>query len=166
MPSNIARYLSLAALCLALTIPFAVVNHTYPIPTFYAEFSALALFLVVGGGMALIVCLSEPRVPFATPVIALMPLVLGLLLVAQSVLLPVSQPSMNWLGGGYLLAAFMATHAGYGFTRAKLNETALRWGAGALIVGGLFAVFCQVIQLFHLETRVSPLVVAYNVTVE
>ena len=41
MPSNIARYLSLAVLCLALTIPFAVVNHTYPIPTFYAEFSAL-----------------------------------------------------------------------------------------------------------------------------
>ena len=53
MPSNIARYLSLAVLCLALTIPFAVVNHTYPIPTFYAEFSALALFLMLGGGMAL-----------------------------------------------------------------------------------------------------------------
>ena len=88
------------------------------------------------------------------------------MLVAQSVVLPVAQPSMNWLGGGFLLAAFMAMHAGYGFTRAKLDETALRWAAGALIVGGLFAVFCQVIQLFHLEVRVSPLVVAYNVTVE
>jgi O-antigen ligase len=42
----------------------------------------------------------------------------------------------------------------------------LRWAAGALIAGGLFAVFSQVIQLFHLETRVAPFVVAYNVTVE
>jgi O-antigen ligase len=166
MPSNIARYLSLAVLCLALTIPFAVVNHTYPIPTFYAEFSALALFLVLGGAMALIVRLSEPRVPFATPVIALMPLVLGLLLVAQTVMLPVAQPSMNWLGGGYLLASFIAVHTGYGFVRAGLGEKALRWGAAALIVGGLFAVFCQVVQLFHMEAKFSPFVVAYNVVIE
>jgi O-antigen ligase len=166
MPSNIARYLSLAVLCLALTIPFSVVNHTYPIPTFYAEFSALALFLMLGGGMALTVRLSEPRVPFATPVIALMPLVLGLLLVAQTVVLPVSQPSMNWLGGGYLLASFIAVHTGYGFVRAGLGEKALRWGAAALIVGGLFAVFCQVVQLFHMEAKFSPFVVAYNVAIE
>lgn len=166
MPSNIARYLSLAVLCLALTIPFAVVNHTYPIPTFYAEFSALALFLVLGGAMVLIVRLSEPRVPFATPVIALMPLVLGLLLVAQTVVLPVAQPSMNWLGGGYLLASFIAVHTGYGFVRAGLAEKALRWGAAALIVGGLFAVFCQVVQLFHMEAKFSPFVVAYNVVIE
>src|SRR6266702_4779907 len=139
MPSNIARYLSLAILCLALTIPFAVVNHTYPIPTFYAEYSALGLFLALGGAMALIVRLSEPRVAFATPVIALMPLVLGLLLVVQTVVLPVAQPSMNWLGGGYLLASFIAVHTGYGFVRAGLGEKALRWGAAALIVGGLFA---------------------------
>jgi O-antigen ligase len=166
MPSNIARYFSLAVLCLALTIPFAVVNHTYPIPTFYAEFSALALFLALGGGMALFVRLSEPRVPFATPVIALMPLVLGLLLVAQTMVLPVSQPSMNWLGGGYLLASFIAVHTGYGFVRAGLGEKVLRWGAAALIVGGLFAVFCQVVQLFHMESKFSPFVVAYNVTIE
>src|ERR1700709_2649176 len=166
MPSNIARYFSLAVLCLALTIPFAVVNHTYPIPTFSAECSALALFLVLGGGMALFVRLSEPRVPFATPVIALMPLVLGLLLVAQTVVLPVSQASMNWLGGGYLLASFIAVHTGYGFVRAGLGEKVLRWGAAALIVGGLFAVFCQVVQLFHMESKFSPFVVAYNVAVE
>ncbi|AFT87034.1 O-antigen polymerase [Paraburkholderia phenoliruptrix BR3459a] len=147
-------------------LPYAVVNHTYPIPTFYAEFTALALYLLMGAGVVLLVATSQPRIGFASPVVALVPLLFGLLLVAQSVLLPVSQPSMNWLGGGFLLAAFMAAHAGYGFARAKLNETALRWAAGALVVGGLFAVFCQVIQLFHLEARVSPLVVAYNVTVE
>jgi len=166
MPTPFARYLSLVLLALALVLPYAVVNHTYPIPTFYAEFTALALYLLVGAGVVFLIASSRPRIGFASPVVALVPLLFGLLLVAQSVVLPVSQPSMNWLGGGFLLAAFMATHAGYGFVRAKLNETALRWAASALVVGGLYAVFCQVIQLFHLEARVSPLVVAYNVTVE
>ncbi|SHK04156.1 O-antigen ligase [Paraburkholderia terricola] len=166
MPTPFARYLSLVLLALALVLPYAVVNHTYPIPTFYAEFTALALYLLTGAGVVLLFVSATPRISFASPVVALVPLLFGLLLVAQSVLLPVAQPSMNWLGGGFLLAAFMATHAGYGFTRAKLNETALRWAAGALIVGGLFAVFCQLIQLFHLEVRVSPFVVAYNVTTE
>jgi O-antigen ligase len=86
--------------------------------------------------------------------------------VAQTVVLPVSQPSMNWLGGGYLLASFIAVHTGYGFVRAGLGQKALRWGAAALIVGGLFAVFCQVVQLFHMESKFSPFVVAYNVTIE
>ncbi|CAH2778157.1 MAG: Lipid A core - O-antigen ligase and related enzymes [uncultured Paraburkholderia sp.] len=166
MPTPFARYLSLVLLALALVLPYAVVNHTYPIPTFYAEFTALALYLLMGAGVVLLVATSQPRIGFASPIAALVSLLFGLLLVAQSVLLPVSQPSMNWLGGGFLLAALMAAHAGYGFARAKLNDTALRWAAGALVVGGLFAVFCQVIQLFHLEARVSPLVVAYNVTVE
>ncbi|MFM0484552.1 Wzy polymerase domain-containing protein [Paraburkholderia strydomiana] len=166
MPTPFARYLSLVLLALALVLPYAVVNHTYPIPTFYAEFTALALYLLVGAGVVFLIASSRPRIGFASPVVALVPLLFGLLLVAQSAVLPVSQPSMNWLGGGFLLAAFMATHAGYGFVRAKLNETALRWAASALVVGGLYAVFCQVIQLFHLEARVSPLVVAYNVTVE
>ncbi len=164
MPSNIARYLSLAVLCLALTIPFAVVNHTYPIPTFYAEFCAFGLYLALGAMVALIVFLSEPRVPFAMPVIALMPLIFGLLLVAQTFVLPVTQPSMNWLGAGYLLAAFVAVNTGYGFVRSGLAEKALRWGAAALIVGGLFSVFCQVAQLLHMEAKFSPFVVAYNVT--
>ncbi len=166
MPTPFARYLSLVLLAFALVLPYAVVNHTYPIPTFYAEFTALALYLLVGAGVVFLIASSRPRIAFASPVVALVPLLFGLLLVAQSAVLPVSQPSMNWLGGGFLLAAFMATHAGYGFVRAKLNETALRWAASALVVGGLYAVFCQVIQLFHLEARVSPLVVAYNVTVE
>jgi O-antigen ligase len=166
MPTPFARYLSLILLALALVLPYAVANHTYPIPTFYAEFTALALHLLTGAGIVLLVATAKPRITFASPTVALVPLLFGLVLVAQAVLLPVAQPSMNWLGGGFLLAAFMTVHTGYGFARAKLDETALRWAAGALIVGGLFAVFSQVIQLFHLETRVAPFVVAYNVTVE
>ncbi|MGF6603439.1 multisubunit Na+/H+ antiporter MnhF subunit [Paraburkholderia sp. GAS448] len=166
MPTPFARYLSLALLALALILPYAVVNHTYPIPTFYAEFTALSLYLLTGAGVALLVQTAQPRISFGSPVVSLVPLAFGALLVAQSFLLPVAQPSMNWLGGGFLLAAFMATHAGFGFARANLSETALRWMAAALVVGGLFAVFSQVIQLLHLEAKVSPLVVAYNVTID
>jgi O-antigen ligase len=86
--------------------------------------------------------------------------------VVQTFVLRVEQPSMNWLGAGYLLAAFMATHTGYTFSRVRMSEEVLRWAAYALIIGGLFAVFCQVIQVFHLETKVTPLVVAYNITVD
>ncbi|WP_250471358.1 Wzy polymerase domain-containing protein [Caballeronia sp. GAFFF1] len=166
MPSQFARYLCFAVLCLALTIPFGVVNHTYPIPTFYAEYSALALYLALGATVAILVRVSEPRVPFASPVVALMPLAFGIVLVAQTVLLPVAQPSMNWLGGAYLLASFVAVHTGFGLVRAGLSEKALRIGAAALLAGGLFAVFCQTVQLFHMEAKFAPLVVAYNVAIK
>ncbi|WP_206997436.1 Wzy polymerase domain-containing protein [Trinickia mobilis] len=166
MPSPFARYLSLALLAFALILPYAVTNHTYPIPTFYAEFTALALYLLVGAGVLFLVNSARPRIPYASPVVSLVPLAFGLLLVAQTFLLPVAQPSMNWLGAGFLLAAFLAVHAGYGFARAGLSEDALRWAAGALIVGALFAVFSQLVQLFHAEVRFSPFVVAYNITVE
>jgi O-antigen ligase len=166
MPSPFARYLSLVLLVFALILPYAVTNHTYPIPTFYAEFTALSLYLLVGAAVALLVRSARPPITFASPLVALVPLAFGAVVVAQAFVLPVAQPSMNWLGGGCLLAAFMAVHAGYGFARANLAETALRWTAGALICGALIAVFCQVVQLFHAEIRFSPLVVAYNVTVE
>ncbi|HEV3425570.1 MAG TPA: Wzy polymerase domain-containing protein, partial [Paraburkholderia sp.] len=126
----------------------------------------LTLYVLTSAAVVLLVWTARPRVTFGSPTLALVPLLFGLLLIAQTFVLPVAQPSMNWLGAGYLLAAFMATHAGYGFTRMNLTETTLRWMAAALIVGGLFAVFCQVVQLFHLETKVTPLVVAYNITVE
>ena len=166
MPNPFARYLSLFLLACALILPYAVVNHTYPIPTFYAESTTLALYLLLGAGVVFLVSTARPRVPFASPVVALVPLAFGLVLIAQSILLPVAQPSMNWLGAGFLLAAFMAVHAGFGFSRANLSEGVLAVAAFALVVGGLFAVFCQTIQLFHLEVKVTPLVVAYNVTTE
>ncbi|WP_144162829.1 PglL family O-oligosaccharyltransferase [Paraburkholderia sp. BCC1885] len=166
MPTPFARYLSLVLLACALILPYAVVNHTYPIPTFYAEFTALTLHVLTAAAVVLLVWTERANVPFASPTVSLVPLLFGLVLIAQTFVLPVAQPSMNWLGSGYLLAAFMATHTGYAFSRAKMTETVLRWAAVAFIIGGLFAVFCQVIQLFHLETKVTPLVVAYNVTFE
>ena len=50
MPTPFARYLSLILLALALVLPYAVANHTYPIPTFYAEFTALVLYLLMSAG--------------------------------------------------------------------------------------------------------------------
>ncbi|CAD6522824.1 hypothetical protein LMG27952_01517 [Paraburkholderia hiiakae] len=166
MPSNFARYLTFVLLALALTLPYAVVSHTYPIPTFYAEFVALTLYVLMGAATLLLVRPARSGEGFASPAVALVPLFFGLLLIVQTFALPLAEPSMNWLGAGYLLAAFLATHAGYTITRARLMQSALVWGAFALQFGGLFAVFSQVIQLFHLETKVTPLVVAYNVTVE
>ena len=166
MPSNFARYLTFVLLALALTLPYAVVNHTYPIPTFYAEFVALTLYVLVGAATLMLVRPARTGEGFASPTVALVPLFFGLLLIVQTFALPLAEPSMNWLGAGYLLAAFLATHAGYTISRARLMQSALVWGAFALQIGGLFAVFTQVIQLFHLETKVTPLVVAYNITVD
>jgi O-antigen ligase len=166
MPSKFARYLTFVLLALALTLPYAVVNHTYPIPTFYAEFVALTLYLLFAASALMLVRPARSGEGFAAPTVALVPLAFGLLLVVQTFALPLAQSSMNWLGAGYLLAAFIVTQAGYVITRARLMQAALVWGAFALQIGGLFAVFSQVIQLFHLETKVTPLVVAYNVMVD
>ncbi|WP_118180973.1 PglL family O-oligosaccharyltransferase [Paraburkholderia phosphatilytica] len=162
----ISRYLSLVLLAIALILPYAVTVHTYPIPTFYSEYTALALYLLLGASLVLFAACAREPLRVGMPTVALVPLLFGVLLIAQTVVLPVAQPSINWLGAGYLLAALMATYAGFVFNRANLMETALRWAAVALVLGGLFAVFCQVIQLFHLEPKVSPLVVSYNVLIE
>ncbi len=166
MTSPFARYLSFVLLALAMLLPYAVTNHTYPIPTFYSEFTALALYLFVGAAVAWLSSTARPAPTFATPTVALVPLLFGLVLVVQTFVLRLEQPSMNWLGAGYLLAGFMATHAGYGFARANLTKETLLWVAWVLVIGGLFAVFCQLVQLFHAETRFAPFVVAYNVTVD
>ena len=166
MTSPFARYLSFTSLAFAAMLPYAVTNHTYPIPTFYAEFTALSLYLLVGASVLLLTISARPRVPYAIPAVALVPLAFGALLVLQTFVLPLAQPSMAWLGAGFLLAAVMAAQAGYGFARSGETEHALRWMAGALVVGGLFAVFCQIVQLFHAEARFAPFVVAYNVATE
>jgi O-antigen ligase len=166
MPTPFARYLSFLLLVFALILPYAVVNHTYPIPTFYAEFTALTLYLLTGAAVTLLVATARPRIGFASPTVAFVPLGFGIVLIAQALLLPVAQPSMNWLGAGFLLAAFMAAHTGFALNRANLTDTTLRVAASALVVGGVFAVFCQIVQLFHLEAKVTPLVVLYNATVD
>ncbi|KVN84043.1 polymerase [Burkholderia ubonensis] len=166
MPSSFSRSLPLVALAVALIVPYAITNHTYPIPTFYSEFSALALYLLLGASVILLVRTSRPATPFAAPAAFAAPLGFAAVLVAQVALMPLRVPSMNWLAVGYLGAALVAMQAGYMLAREQLAEAAARIMAGALLIGGVFAVFCQVVQLFRLESVLSPFVVVYNIAVE
>ncbi|PAJ80863.1 PglL family O-oligosaccharyltransferase [Burkholderia ubonensis] len=166
MPSSFSRSLPLVALAVALIVPYAITNHTYPIPTFYSEFSALALYLLLGASLILLVRTSRPATPFAAPAAFAAPLGFAAVLVAQVALMPLRVPSMNWLAVGYLGAALVAMQAGYVLAREQLAEAAARIMAGALLIGGVFAVFCQVVQLFRLESVLSPFVVVYNIAAE
>ncbi|OMG73380.1 PglL family O-oligosaccharyltransferase [Burkholderia ubonensis] len=166
MPSSFSRSLPLVALAVALIVPYAITNHTYPIPTFYSEFSALALYLLLGASVILLVRTSRAAAPFAAPAAFAAPLGFAAVLVAQVALMPLRVPSMNWLAVGYLGAALVAMQAGYVLAREQLAEAAARIMAGALLIGGVFAVFCQVVQLFRLESALSPFVVVYNIATE
>ncbi|WDD95176.1 Wzy polymerase domain-containing protein [Burkholderia sp. FERM BP-3421] len=165
MPSIFTRSLSLVVLAVALILPYAVTNHTYPIPTFYSEFTAFALYALLGATIVLLARSAGPAEPFAAPAALIAPLGFGAVLLAQVAGLPLHQPSMNWLALGYLLTALVAMQSGYALARAQLRDETLRMMAGALIVGGLFAVFCQIAQLYRLEDALSPFVVTYGVSV-
>ncbi|KML07586.1 MULTISPECIES: PglL family O-oligosaccharyltransferase [Burkholderia] len=166
MPSTFSRSLPLVALAVALIVPYAITNHTYPIPTFYSEFSALVLYLLVGVSVVLLARTGRPAEPFAAPAAFVAPLGFAAVLIAQVVLIPLKVPSMNWLAVGYLAAALVAMQAGFTLARDGLAEAVSRMMAGALLVGGVFAVGTQIVQLFHLESALSPFVVVYNVAVD
>jgi O-antigen ligase len=161
-----ARSLTLTILAVALILPYAVTQHTYPIPTFYSEFTALALYLALGAAVALGTGLERSPGWLDAPTALLAPLGFGAVLLAQTVLLPLLVPSMNWLALGYLLASVVAMQAGYAFAKAEMAEAVTHLMAGALIIGGLFAVFCQVVQLSHHESTFYPFVIEYGVTDE
>ena len=156
----------LVALAVALIVPYAITNHTYPIPTFYSEFSALVLYLLVGVSVVLLARTGRPAEPFAAPAAFVAPLGFAVVLIAQVALIPLKVPSMNWLAVGYLAAALVAMQAGYALARDGLAEAVSRMMAGALLIGGVFAVGTQIVQLFHLESALSPFVVIYNVAVD
>ncbi|TES69769.1 polymerase [Burkholderia cepacia] len=166
MPSTFSRSLPLVALAVALIVPYAITNHTYPIPTFYSEFSALVLYLLVGVSVVLLARTGRPAEPFAAPAAFVAPLGFAVVLIAQVALIPLKVPSMNWLAVGYLAAALVAMQAGFTLARNGLAEAVSRMMAGALLVGGVFAVGTQIVQLFHLESALSPFVVMYNVAVD
>ncbi|MCA7992771.1 Wzy polymerase domain-containing protein [Burkholderia cepacia] len=166
MPSTFSRSLPLVALAVALIVPYAITNHTYPIPTFYSEFSALVLYLLVGVSVVLLARTGRPAEPFVAPAAFVAPLGFAAVLIAQVVLIPLKVPSMNWLAVGYLAAALVAMQAGFTLARDGLAEAVSRMMAGALLVGGVFAVGTQIVQLFHLESALSPFVVVYNVAVD
>ncbi|KVG66136.1 PglL family O-oligosaccharyltransferase [Burkholderia pseudomultivorans] len=166
MPSTFSRSLPLIALAVALIVPYAITNHTYPIPTFYSEYSALVLYLLLALSVVLLARTGPQAQPFAAPTAFVAPLGFAAVLVAQVALMPLKVPSMNWLAVGYLAAALVAMQAGFTLARDGLAEAVARMMAGALLIGGVFAVACQIAQLFHLESAMSPFVVVYNIAVD
>lgn len=169
MPSSLSRFgpfVLFALLVAAWIAPYAIVGHTYPVPTFYAEYTAYGLYVLVAVAVGALIYQSPLKPRASSPKVAIVPVGLALVLLAQTVILPTAQPSMNVLGACSLLLAAMIVHSGYWTSRLQLGDDALRWIAWALIVGGLFALFCQVVQLFHAESRFAPFVVVYNVLTE
>lgn len=124
------------------------------------------LYLLLGLSVVLLVRTQRAAEPFAAPAAFVAPIGFALVLIAQLVLLPLKVPSMNGLALGYLAAALVAMQAGYALARDGLGDAVARMMAGALLIGGVFAVACQVVQLFHLESAVSPFVVMYNIAVD
>ncbi|MGI4813188.1 MAG: PglL family O-oligosaccharyltransferase [Janthinobacterium lividum] len=166
MRSTPLRYVFLAMLALACIAPYAVVGHTYPIPTFYAEFVALVCYLCAAACLGVVVVSERAAPHLAVPKAALIPLVLAVVLVFQTLVLPTQQPTQNYLAACYLLAATLIIFTGYWATRLGLLELVVRVCAVALIAGGLFAVFCQVVQLLNMEARFTPFVVLYRIAVD
>lgn len=166
----LARLGIIVTLVLAWSVPYAVVAHTYPIPTFFAEFVSFALFLLVALAVGIAVTRGDAarnaREDARSPRSAFVPLAFGLWIVLQQWVVPTHQPTLNLLGAGYLLAAALVLHAGYWLAVMRCARHAMGVIAWALVASGIFAVFCQVVQLFGAEVRFTPFIVAYNVTIE
>ncbi len=146
---------------LAWTVPYALARHTYPIPTFYSEFATLALYLLMAFACVSLVFVERRKSTLQIARIAWMPAAFCLLLLAQMMLLPLSQPSMSVLAIGFLSAVFITIQTGFWIAQLGLTEKIIRWLAYALLAGGLFAVFCQLIQVCRLENQFTSFVLPY-----
>ncbi len=161
-----ARYLLMVFLVLAWTLPYALTRHTYPIPTFYSELATLILYLLMACVCACLGLAERCKTALGIPRIAWVPAAFCALLLGQVMLLPLSQPSMNVLAIGFLSAAFITVHLGFWAAQLGLTEKIMRYVAFALLAGGLFAVFCQLMQLARLDTQFAPWVVPYYAAIE
>ncbi len=146
---------------LAWTVPYALTRHTYPIPTFYSEFATLLLYLLMACAGVGLICVERRKSTLQIARIAWMPLTFCVLLLAQMMLMPLSQASMNMLAIGCLGAVFITIHTGFWIAQLGLTEKVIRWLAYALLAGGLFTVCCQLIQAGHWENKFTSLVLPY-----
>jgi O-antigen ligase len=165
MPPTSVRLPYLILLVLSLTVPYAVVEHTYPIPTFYSELSAYTLYVLMAvalAGVAYCQRHTHGSELLRVPKVAWVPFALALWLLLQLALTQPPQPMMNLLGAGFLLAALMVTLTGFWVRQLGLTDITLKCGAYALLAGGLAAVCCQLVQLTGQEAHFSPLVLAYS----
>ncbi|SOY54625.1 PglL family O-oligosaccharyltransferase [Cupriavidus taiwanensis] len=140
--------------------PFLVVPHTFPIPTFYSEFFAIATstFLV---GVALLMRTSQRgQLPIA--MVASAPIGLILALLVQLAVMRVSRPVPSFLAIFFCLCAILSIHAGL-WLGCDPNRTKrlLRAGAVGSVLCGLISCGMAWAQAFGLEAHYSPWVATY-----
>lgn len=135
--------ISLAALSAMLIVPFVNPHHYHPIPSFYQEWSAVALSLLA----FTLLLRREILGQFEVPTIALLPLGLGALLLVQFAAGRVEFPGEALIFLLYLLWALFMLIIGSAL-RQQLGfdglVTTLAW---ALLCGGLLAAAQLGIQL-------------------
>ncbi len=168
MPSTLARLFYFLLLIVALTVPYAYTQHTYPIPTFYTEFIAFGSYVLMAAAVAAYAYSQRhllPRAVLGAPKVAWVPLAFACWVLLQIVLLPTRQPTLNLLGAGCLLAAVLVTQTGFWLKQLGLAEATIKWGSYALLLGGVYGVFCQIVQLCGQEALFSPFVLSYGVAV-
>jgi O-antigen ligase len=168
MPSTLARLFYFLLLIVALTVPYAYTQHTYPIPTFYTEFIAFGAYVLMAAAVAAYAYSRRHVLPqglLGVPKVAWVPLAFACWLLLQIVVLPTRQPTLNLLGAGCLLAAVLVTQTGFWLKQLGLVEATIKWGSYALLLGGVYGVFCQIVQLCGQEALFSPWVLSYGVAV-
>jgi O-antigen ligase len=131
------------ALLLLLVLPFANPIHTSPIPSFYSEWLAalLALILIaatLGGSLA-------NGKPLSVPGIVALPLLLGIAIAVQAGFGHVAHPRQALLFMSVLLLAGAMMVAGHSLAREGRFESVAPWLARFLVAGGLLQ--CAVLLL-------------------
>lgn len=134
---------SLGALCLMAIAPFLNPHHFNPIPTFYQEWTAAALGLFAATQLLRREVLAQLEVP----AIALLPLGLGALLLAQFATGQIEFPTQALIFALYLLWALLLLILGRTLSRQAGLDGLATPLAYALLTGSVLAAALQGLQL-------------------
>jgi O-antigen ligase len=134
---------SLGILCLMLTLPFLNPHHYNPIPTFYQEWTAAACALLA----ATLLLRKKVFEQLEFPEIALLPLGLAGVLLAQFACGLVAFPSQALIFTLYLFLALLILALGRSLRQQIALENLVGVFAGAILCGTLLASTLLALQL-------------------
>lgn len=144
------------AIVACASIPFLASLHTYPIPTFYAEFATGVCWIALAVAVLALTWSSQTGLPR----IALAPLALISVLFVQLQAAPPLNPFLSLVAAVFLLAA--AAVCGLG-ARCRNLPGVLEALAIGLILGGLLTVAIELLQAFRVE-ELSPTFISMSPT--
>lgn len=139
LPLQLPLWLAIAA---CWSVPFLIAPHTYPIPTFYAEYAAAVCWAALTACVLALTWGSKA----SFPVIATAPLALIGALVLQLVVAPPINTFFSVAASAFLLAAVVATWLG---ARCRDVPGILAALAIGVIVGGMLTVVVELLHLFR-----------------